>query len=209
MALDTYSNLKTSIANYLNRSDLTAFLGDFILLTEARLNRELRVREMVNTDTSITTVAGTQSYALPTGYLEATTIIFQSDPFCTLRFISNTDFYNKYNSSQARAKPTYFTVVGTNILLGVPPNSATTLQVNYYKKLDTLSDSNTTNTILTNYPELYLYGALAESAPFIMQDERINTWGTLYKEALKNANETSSRGSTTSSPLQMSTPQVA
>ena len=72
-----------------------------------------------------------------------------------------------------------------------------------------LSDSNTTNTILTNYPELYLYGALAESAPFIMQDERINTWGTLYKEALKNANETSSRGSTTSSPLQMSTPQVA
>jgi hypothetical protein len=164
---------------------------------------------MVNTDTSITTVAGTQSYALPTGYLEATTIIFQSDPFCTLRFISNTDFYNKYNSSQARGKPTYFTVVGTNILLGVPPNSATTLQVNYYKKLDTLSDSNTTNTILTNYPELYLYGSLAESAPFIMQDERINTWGTLYKEALKNANETSSRGSTTSSPLQMSTPQVA
>ena len=144
MALDTYSNLKTSVANYLNRSDLTAFLGDFITLTEARLNRELRVREMVNTDTSITTVAGTQEYTLPTGYLEATTIIFQSDPYCTLRFISNSDFYNKYNASQARGKPTYFTVVGTNILLGVPPNSATTLQVNYYKKLDTLSDSNTT-----------------------------------------------------------------
>jgi hypothetical protein len=50
MALDTYSNLKTSIANYLNRSDLTSYLGDFITLTEARLNRELRVREMVNTD---------------------------------------------------------------------------------------------------------------------------------------------------------------
>ena len=71
----------------------------------------------------------------------------------------------------------------------MPPNSATTLQVNYYKKLDTLSDSNTTNTILTNYPELYLYGALAESAPFIMQDERINVWGTLYKEALKKSRE--------------------
>ena len=209
MALDTYSNLKTSVANYLNRSDLTAFLGDFITLTEARLNRELRVREMVNTDTSITTVAGTQEYTLPTGYLEATTIIFQSDPYCTLRFISNSDFYNKYNASQARGKPTYFTIVGDKILLGVSPNSATTLQVNYCKKLTTLSDSNATNTILTNYPELYLYGALAESAPFIMQDERINVWGTLYKEALKNANDTSSRGSTTTSPLQMSTPQVA
>tara|TARA_X000001316_G_C914913_1_gene29471 strand:- start:318 stop:947 length:630 start_codon:yes stop_codon:yes gene_type:complete len=209
MALDTYSNLKTTIANYLNRSDLTAYLGDFITLTEARLNRELRVREMVNTDTSITTVAGTQSYSLPTGYLEATTVIFQSDPYCTLRFISNSDFYNKYNASQSRGKPTYFTIVGSNILLGVAPNSATTLQINYYKSLTALSDSNASNDILTNYPELYLYGALAESAPFIMQDERINTWGNLYKEALKNANETSSRGSTTSSPLQMSTPQVA
>ena len=209
MALDTYSNLKTTIANYLNRSDLTAYLGDFITLTEARLNRELRVREMVNTDTSITTVAGTQSYSLPTRYLEATTAIFQSDPYCTLRFISNSDFYNKYNASQSRGKPTYFTIVGSNILLGVAPNSATTLQINYYKSLTALSDSNASNDILTNYPELYLYGALAESAPFIMQDERINTWGNLYKEALKNANETSSRGSTTSSPLQMSTPQVA
>ena len=209
MALDTYSNLKTTIANYLNRDDLTAYLGDFITLTEARLNRELRVREMVNTDTSITTVAGTQSYALPTGYLEATTVIFQSDPYCTLRFMSNTDFYNKYNTSQSSGKPTYFTIVGSNILLGIAPNSATTLQINYYKSLTALSDSNATNDILTNYPELYLYGSLAESAPFIMQDERINTWATLYKEAIKNANETSSRGSTTSSPLQMSTPQVA
>ncbi len=209
MALDTYSNLKTTIANYLNRDDLTAYLGDFITLTEARLNRELRVREMVNTDTSITTVAGTQSYALPTGYIEATTVIFQSDPYCTLRFMSNTDFYNKYNTSQSSGKPPYFTIVGSNILLGIAPNSATTLQINYYKSLTALSDSNATNDILTNYPELYLYGSLAESAPFIMQDERINTWATLYKEAIKNANETSSRGSTTSSPLQMSTPQVA
>tara|TARA_A100000171_G_scaffold28325_1_gene26464 strand:- start:217 stop:846 length:630 start_codon:yes stop_codon:yes gene_type:complete len=209
MALDTYSNLKTTIANYLNRSDLTANLGDFIILTEARLNRELRVREMVNTDTSITTSSGTQSYSLPSGYLEATTVIYQSDPFCTLRFISNTDFYNKYNTSQSKGKPTFFTIVGDQILLGVTPDSSTTLQINYYKTLTTLSDSNATNTILTNYPELYLYGSLAEAAPFIMQDERINTWGNLYKEALKNANETSSRGSTTSSPLQMSTPQVA
>tara|TARA_A200000113_G_scaffold105517_1_gene94809 strand:+ start:3997 stop:4626 length:630 start_codon:yes stop_codon:yes gene_type:complete len=209
MALDTYTNLKSTIANYLNRDDLTAYLGDFITLTEARLNRELRVREMVNTDTSITTVAGTQSYALPTGYIEATTVIFQSDPYCTLRFISNSDFYNKYNASQSRGKPTYFTILGSNILLGVAPDTATTLQINYYKTLTALSDSNATNDILTNYPELYLYGSLAESAPFIMQDDRINTWATLYKEAIKNANETSSRGSTTSSPLQMSTPQVA
>ena len=43
MALDTFDNLKSTISTYLNRSDLTANLADFIRLTEARLNRELRL----------------------------------------------------------------------------------------------------------------------------------------------------------------------
>jgi len=209
MAITTYSNLKTTIASYLNREDLTAYLGDFISLAESRLNRELRVREMVNIDTSTNTVAGTQSYDLPTGYIEATTVIFQSNPFTTLKFMANTDFYNKYNSSQSSGTPNFFTIVGTKILLGVQPDSATTLQINYYKKLTALSDSNATNDILTNYPELYLYASLAESSPFLMQDERLQVWAGLYKEALGLSNVASSKGSTTSSPLQMSTTQVA
>ena len=209
MAITTYSNLKTTIASYLNREDLTAYLGDFISLAESRLNRELRVREMVNIDTSTNTVAGTQSYDLPTGYIEATTVIFQSDPFTTLRFMANSDFYNRYNESESSGTPQYFTVVGTKILLGMQPDSATTLQINYYKKLTALSDSNATNDILTNYPELYLYASLAESSPFLMQDERLQVWAGLYKEALSLSNLASSKGSTTSSPLQMSTTQVA
>mgnify|MGYP005989600869 CR=1 FL=1 len=204
MALTTYALLKTTIANYLNRTDLTSYLGDFITLTESRLNRELRVREMVNTDTTTTTVAGTQSYSLPSGFLEASAVIYQSNPYRTLRFMANGDFYRQYNVTQTSGLPTFFTIVGENILLGVAPDSAQTLQIDFYKTLTALSESNTTNTILTNYPELYLYGALAESSPFLMQDERLNTWASLYKEALKNANLSSQKGSITSSPMQMS-----
>jgi len=204
MALTTYALLKTTIAHYLNRTDLTSYLGDFITLTQSRLNRELRVREMVNTDTSTTTVSGTQSYSLPSGFLEATAVIYQSNPYRTLRFMANGDFYRKYNVTQTSGLPTFFTIVGSNILLGVAPDSAQTLQIDYYKTITALSESNTTNTILTNYPELYLYGALAESSPFLMQDERLNTWAGLYKEALANANLSSQKGSITSSPMQMS-----
>lgn len=78
MALNTYSNLKTSIANYLNRSDLTSYIPDFIRLAEVRMNKELRVREQEKTDTSITTVAGTQSYSLPTNFIEAKYVLYQS-----------------------------------------------------------------------------------------------------------------------------------
>ena len=204
MALTTYALLKTTIANYLNRTDLTSYLGDFITLTESRMNRELRVREMVNTDTTTTTVAGTQSYSLPSGFLEASAVIYQSNPYRTLRFMANGDFYRQYNVTQTSGLPTFFTIVGENILLGVAPDSAQTLQIDFYKTLTALSESNTTNTILTNYPELYLYGALAESSPFLMQDERLDTWARLYKEALKNANLSSEKGSITSSPMQMS-----
>lgn len=209
MAFDTFSNLKTAIANYLNRDDLTAFIGDFITLTESRLNRELRVREMISSDISTTTVSGTQSYSLPTGFLEAKSVVYQSNPYKTLKFISNSDFYDKYNASVGNGQPNFFTIVGTNILLGNPPDSANTLQIDYFKTITPLSDSNPTNSILTNYPELYLYGSLAESSSFTFQDERIQTWGSLYKEAIKNANETAERGFTTSSPVQMSTPMVA
>jgi hypothetical protein len=159
---------------------------------------------MVNTDTSTTTVAGTQSYSLPSGFLEASAVIYQSNPYRTLRFMANGDFYRQYNVTQTSGLPTFFTIVGENILLGVAPDSAQTLQIDFYKTITALSESNTTNTILTNYPELYLYGALAESSPFLMQDERLNTWASLYKEALKNANLSSEKGSITSSPMQMS-----
>ena len=204
MALTTYALLNTTIANYLNRTDLTSYLGDFITLTESRMNRELRVREMVNTDTTTTTVAGTQSYSLPSGFLEASAVIYQSNPYRTLRFMANGDFYRQYNVTQTSGLPTFFTIVGENILLGVAPDSAQTLQIDFYKTITALSESNTTNTILTNYPELYLYGALAESSPFLMQDERLDTWARLYKEALANANLSSEKGSITSSPMQMS-----
>nr|BAR32783.1 conserved protein of unknown function [uncultured Mediterranean phage uvMED] len=207
MAIDTFTNLKSTIATYLNRDDLTANIPDFISLTEKRLNRELRVREMVNTDTSITTVSGTQDYTLPTGFIEAITVVFQSDPFVTLPFISNHDFYKKYNTSVTTGIPSFFTIVGNKIKLGVAPDQAATLQIDFYKEVTTLSDSVATNDILTKFPELYLYGALAESSPFLMQDERLNTWASLYKEAVNKANESAMNGSS-STPLVMSARMV-
>ena len=65
MALDTYANLKTSIANFLARDDLTSEIDDFIDLTEADFNRRLRIRDMETVNTSFSIDAETE--ALPTG----------------------------------------------------------------------------------------------------------------------------------------------
>ena len=48
MAITTYSELKTSIADYLNRSDLTSIIPTFISLAEAQINRDVRTWQMEN-----------------------------------------------------------------------------------------------------------------------------------------------------------------
>ena len=71
-----------------------------------------------------------------------------------------------------------------------------------------MSASNTTNDILTSFPDLYLYSCLAESEPFIMNDERLQVWASLYLAGVKSANESAQRGRTSSAPLQMSSYMV-
>jgi len=208
MALDTYANLKTEIANYLNRTDLTSYLDTFIDLAEARHARDLRVREMESVDTSITTVAGTQSYDLPTGYLEMRYVTWQSNPYTFLAYMTPPDFFRVYNAGEGSGSPSYYTIVGSKIYLGKQPDAANVLELGFFKRPTALSSSNTTNDILTYFPDLYLYASLAESEPFLMNDERLPVWAGLYKEGIKTANESAQRGRTSSAPLQMSASRV-
>ena len=208
MALDTYANLKTEIANYLNRTDLTSYLDTFIDLAESRHARDLRLREMESVDTSITTVSGTQSYDLPTGYLEMRYVAYQTSPYTFLTYLAPPDFMRVYNAGEGLGTPSHYTIIGSKIYLGMQPDSAKVLELGFFKRPTALSTSNTTNLILTNFPDLYLYACLAESEPFIMNDERLKVWASLYKEGVQTANESAQRGRTSSAPLNMSARMV-
>jgi len=208
MALDTYDNLKTEIASFLNRDDLTANIDTFIDLAETRHARDLRIREMETVSTSITTVAGTQSYDLPTGYLELRYAMLQTSPYTMLQYMTPADFFRVYNEGEGTGMPVYYTIVGKKIYLGHSPDSANVLELGFFQRATALSSSNTTNDILTNFPDLYLYGSLAETSPFLMQDERLAVWSSLYKEGVKTANESAQRGRVSAAPLQMSARRV-
>tara|TARA_A100000171_G_scaffold14853_1_gene13291 strand:+ start:351 stop:980 length:630 start_codon:yes stop_codon:yes gene_type:complete len=208
MALDTYDNLKSEIASFLNRDDLTANIDTFIDLAETRHARDLRIREMEAVSTSITTVAGTQSYDLPTGYLELRYAMLQTSPYTMLQYMTPADFFRVYNEGEGTGMPVYYTIVGKKIYLGHTPDSANVLELGFFQRATALSSSNTTNDILTNFPDLYLYGSLAETSPFLMQDERLAVWSSLYKEGVRTANESAQRGRVSAAPLQMSARRV-
>ena len=48
-----------------------------------------------------------------------------------------------------------------------------------------------TNALLQEAPDAYLYGSLIASAPFLVEDARLEVWGSLYRAAMEElkANE--------------------
>ena len=179
----TYSELKTRIASYLNRSDLTSELDGFIDQTEAELNRRLRTSDMVKRATA---TADGQYLSLPTDWLEAINIEITSNNFRPLmqQTIESLDLYRKSNNNRS-GQPMYFSIVDNTLELAPTPDQSYTLQLTYYEKISALSDSNTSNFISTNHSDLYLYGALKHASIFLMEDERVPLFERYFERAIK------------------------
>lgn len=204
MAINSYSTLQTAIASWLNRDDLTTKIPDFIMLAETRIARKLRTRGVEARDTSITTVAGTQYYTLPTDFLEARNVQMNTNPVKQLTYRTPEQMDQEYPYT-ASGQPEVFTIIGTEIELKPIPDSATVLEIAYYKKLAALSGSNTTNWLTSHAPDLLLYGSLIESEAFIVNDPRIALWKTLFNEALAEFNMQDDRGRHSGSHLSIRT----
>lgn len=185
MSLDTYSNLKTELAAWLDDSSLSSYLDTFIDLCEAEINRRLRVPEMEKRATA-TVSTTTRFLALPTDFTEMRKLRLNSDPLWEFEQLTPHQIGIYYLSGSGKAK--YFCVNGDELEFNRIFDSAYTAEMAYWKKLSALSGSNTTNTILTNYPELYLYGSLKSASAFVKDDERINLWAGLFDKHLSDAN---------------------
>ena len=183
MAISTYSELQTAAANWLDRSDLSDRIPEFIALAEARFNRILRIRDMETVSTAISTAAGTREYSLPTGFVQMKEFHLTTDPLTPLAYITP-EMMTRIWAGSGQGKPEVFTIIADNVRLGPSPDAVYTTSMLYYKTFTALSDSATTNDMLTNNPDVYLYGTLLEAEPFIMNDERVQLWATAFKQAI-------------------------
>jgi len=179
----TYSELKTNIANYLNRSDLTSEIDIFIDNTEAELNRRLRVADQIKRATA---TADAQYLSLPSDWLEAVNVEITSNNFSPLMQMSieSLDIYRKANNN-VTGQPIYFALVDNTMELAPTPDASYTLQLTYFSKIDALSDSNTTNFVLTSHPDIYLYGSLKHASVFLMEDERAPLFNAQFEKSLE------------------------
>ena len=183
MAIGTFAQLKTATANWLDRSDLTSRIPEFIVLAEARFNRVLRIRDMEAVSTSISTSAGTREYSLPTRFVQMKEFHLTTDPLTPLSYITP-EMMTRMQAGSSKSKPQVFTIIADNVRLGPNPDAVYTTSMLYYQAFAALSDAATTNDMLTNNPDVYLYGTLLEAEPFIMNDQRVQLWGMAFKQAI-------------------------
>ena len=185
MAIGTFAQLKTATANWLDRSDLTDRIPEFIALAEARFNRVLRIRDMEVVSTSISTVAGTREYSLPTRFVQMKEFHLTTDPLTPLAYITP-EMMTRMQAGSTKSKPQVFTVIADKVRLGPNPDAVYTTSMLYYQAFAALSDSATTNDMLTNNPDVYLYGTLLEAEPFIMNDQRVPLWMAAFEKAVSD-----------------------
>lgn len=186
MALSTFTELKDAIADWLDRSDLTARIPDFIALAEARINRELRIRPMEVRSTMYATV-DQQYFNLPGGYIQMRNIQLNTNPTTPLEYITP-EMLDRLYGSTTTGKPRAYTLIGDEIQLAPIPDSAYQIEMAFYEKFTALGDGTsgtvTSNWLTKNAPDILLYGALMEAEPFIKNDERVAVWLNGYGNAI-------------------------
>ena len=187
MAISTYSELQTAVANWLDRDDLTDRIPEFIALAEARMNRILRIRLMEAKYTA-SSVAAQRNYALPAGYIQMRNLQINTTPIRPCQYVTP-EIYDRLYGSTTTGTPEIYTIIANEIQLGPIPAGVQTIEMLFYKKITALSGSNTTEAMLTDNPDVYLYGALLEAEPFIMNDERVGLWAQGFQQAISDLQE--------------------
>lgn len=189
-----YTSLQAAVTEYLARNQdatLIARIPTFIQLAEAKFNRQLFVRQMEQRSTALVDTASSEPefISLPSDFQSMRRVRLSSvtgKPCLEFKSGTQIDEY-RFGNSDVAGQPRYFTVFGDEIEFAPTPDAAYTIEMIYRKNIPPLA-GNDTNWLLALAPDLYLYGALLESAPYIKEDGRIQTWGLGFAAALNELN---------------------
>lgn len=191
MAITNYATLQTAIADFLNRDDLTSVIPTFIQMAEAQINREIRHWKM-ETRANGQQSAGDQWMQIPADWVETIRLHLTGSGTSAVTMASRAaiaDIRAK-NEDVSTVLPYYYSHADGQFELYPTPVEDTDFELLYYQKIPDLA-SNTTNWLLQDAPDVYLYGSLLHSAPYLAEDARVAVWAQMYSAAVQNVNSAS------------------
>ena len=201
MSISTYSELQAAIQDFLNRDDLASVVPTFISLAEARINRDIRHWKQ---EKRVSTTLDEQYENLPSDYIEGISMSFRNGG--QLTNISSAEMQRRKEVSTATGKPRYLRVIADQFEFYPAPGDALEIDFTYFAKIEALSDAAPSNWLLSDYPDVYLYGSLVQSAPYLDEDQRTATWAALYQSGVDAVNRDNMTGRYVG-PLKMGAPR--
>lgn len=183
MAIATYSDLQTAIADFLARTDLTAQIPDFIKLAESRMSRELETRSQEKRVQAVLT-SGNEYISLPVDLRETREVKLNTSPLTVLQYKSPSQLDSDFSTS-GQGKPLAYSVVGDELKLRPVPDTAYTAEIIYIGDITPLSSTNTTNNILTRHPDAYLSGSLVEAYTYLMDEQRAQVYDQKFSRCIE------------------------
>jgi hypothetical protein len=183
LALTTYNDLKSAVANWTKRSDLTSYLDDLITIAEKRIERELQTHDM-EADLAVTVNGTTGTATIPADFLSLRDAYVDVTGTPSLVNASADQIrQNKTLGSYKFGVPQQIAQSGSNFVFWPTPQSDYVIKGSYYARPGTLSSA--VYDMFTNNPDLYLYATLAETAPFLKDDKRVGLWEAQYQKVKK------------------------
>lgn len=200
MTITNYTTLQSTVADYLNRTDLTSIIPTFIQLAEAQVNRDVRHYKM-ETRSTATIDAGDQYSQVPADWMETIRMIIQGTGTTVVNLISRAAMADKRAGQEDMAgRPEYYAHADSQFNFYPTPDADYTMELLYFAKVPNLA-ANATNWLLSEAPDVYLYGTLMHSAPYLADDQRIMVWAQLYSAAVQRLNEVSEQSRMSGSGL--------
>jgi hypothetical protein len=196
-----YSSLKALIADMVNRDDFTdGQLSAFVSLAEAAINRSVR-HPLMEKRATATITSG--EYALPSDWVETVSLQSDAGRYSLVSVAELADLRKAGAYMRAYAW-------GNN---GIDLNPIPTidlpieLTLTYIGSIPELSLSSPTNWLLTQAQDVYLYGSLMHTAPFLQEDARLQVWAALYASAVDDVNKSGRAARWSGSGLKVRAPR--
>lgn len=196
--IDSLATLKSAMADWLARDDMTPYLENLILVGEKNLVRKVRATEM---ETAYSEAIASGVTTVPTGFLSWKWVHLSGSPSRFLKVRTAAWVMENYPLRSSDGKPFYIARDGSSFIFGPYSDGAYTVVGTYYKRPTTILAE--ANSLFSAHPDLYLFACLAEAAPFLKNDARVAVWASKRDQMISAINEEADESDETGT-LQMS-----
>ena len=201
MSITNYTQLKTAIADFLNRDDLTSVIPTFVSLAEADINRRVRHWRMQVRSTA--EIDGQYS-AFPADWMETIRFQITDQTPSELELLAQAEIVDRReDTANIAGRPRFYAITGSQFEFFPTPDGTYNAELVYFGRIPALTDVAPTNFLLTYHPDVYLYGSLVHSAPYLSDDARAQVWAALYQSGVDSANLASDAARHSGSGLRM------